>query len=175
MTDEEIKELARQCVESMSEEDQLHLLASSGFSIELDIDLPPVDEQFSEKLRNAILEELEPKAHNYIECSNWHLLNREYMILADVADMLNDSEENNRLEDKLEAFGVPWLKYPNHYWSIEDNKTYGMFFIKVPKWKKEEAERAFDAYYKWLCWKDPDFKQWSREIMYTFMAGIPED
>ena len=174
MTEEEVKKFAQSCVDDMSEEEQLHLLACPDFTLDVEgvegVEIPP-----AEDLHRAILELLEARAHNYIECSNWHLLSREYMILADIEDMLNDNEENNRLEDKLEAFGVPWLKYPNHYWSLEDNKTYGIFFIKVPKWKKEEAERAFDAYYKWLCWKDPDFKQWSREMMYTFIAGIPED
>lgn len=170
MTDN-VKQFAQNCVDSMSDEDRLCLLAYPDFDLEID----DLDEKMcgasEEELRSAILELLEPHAHNYIDCSDWHLLSKEYMLCAEVADILSEEEGNNKLEDKLEAFAVPWIKYPNKYWSLPDNDTYGIFFIKVPKWKKDAAQQAFDAYYKWLCWKDPDFKLLCRKIIYDFVCG----
>lgn len=173
MTEEEIKKFAQQCIDDMSEEEQLHLLACSDFTLDLEcaegVEVPP-----AEDLRRAILEILEARDHNYIECTNWHLFSREFMVIADVADLTSDTEEQNRLEDKFEAFNIPWLKYPGSYWSISDSDKYGIFFIKVPKWRKEDAKRAFDAYYKWLCWRDSDFRQFCREIMYQMVSSDDE-
>ena len=174
MTEEEVKKFAQSCVDDMSEEEQLHLLACPDFTLDVEgvegVEIPP-----AEDLRRAISEILETRDHNYIECTNWHLFSREFMVIADIADMTGDTEEQNRLEDKFEAFNIPWLKYPGSYWSMSDSNwdsnKYGIFFVKVPKRRKEDAKRAFDAYYKWLCWKDPDFKQFCREVMYDLIKG----
>lgn len=153
------EDMAREYVENMDMIERLRLLANPDDPIELE-----------EEAREHVFNCLKEYDHNFIECSNWHLLSREYMVLADVEDLTSDVEQNH-LEDKMEAFEIPWIRYPGKYWSINDDNKYGIFFLKVPKWCRDKAEKAFDAYYKWLCWRDHDFRQMCREIVYDFIAS----
>ena len=139
----------------IDDEMKLKILAHYELSMKIEEDEENLlDEEgqqfFKDELFNKVLKDWSP--HCYIKLKDIHLFRDEYCIFGDT-----DDEES--LFNNLDAFGVNiWLcTFFKKCYILEDHEPLGIFFIKIPKWQREEAKTAFENYFKRMNWKYSDF------------------
>ncbi len=97
----------------------------------------------------------------FIKLDDWHLLRDQYVIFGDLEDI-------DALRDNFEFFNVTplWLvRIDRESFSLEGHDPLGLIFMRVPKWRREEAKKAFANYANRMEWKHKGYKKLAIGVM----------
>ena len=100
------------------------------------------------------------KVSNFIKCDNWYPLRAGYLILGDIDD-------DDALWDNLEYFETwPWfITIDEPRLICHEYAPLGAMYIKVPKWKCEQVERALENYGRRMAWKHKNYREYCENTM----------